>query len=130
MYAIEYGAATIIVLATSAGVTITTALVSVLTGRPIRHDLAMTGEVTLRGNVLAVGGIKEKVLAARRAGVRTVLIPQANAGDLAGIPANYLRGLEVVTVSNLEEVLEIALLPETEKRPRRPKTEPASQAVA
>ena len=87
-----------------------TAIVSVLTGIPIRADLAMTGEVTLRGRVTAIGGLKEKLLAALRSGVKTVLIPQENEKDLAEIPDNVLLQLEIIPVSTMDEVLAKALI--------------------
>jgi ATP-dependent Lon protease len=93
----------------SAGVTVTTALVSLLTGQKVRPDLAMTGEVSLRGLVLPIGGVKEKLLAAYRAGVRTVLIPKRNEKDLGEVPAAALQALEVIGVEHVDEVLEIAL---------------------
>ena len=88
----------------------TVAIVSVLTGIPIRRDVAMTGEVTLRGRVLPIGGLKEKLLAALRAGIKTVIIPQENEKDLAEIPDNVLKGLTIVPVSNVEEALAKALV--------------------
>ena len=94
----------------SAGVAMTTAIVSVLTGIPIKRDVAMTGEVTLRGRVLPIGGLKEKLLAALRAGIKTVLIPSENEKDLAEIPDNVRKGLEIVPVANVEEVLSKALV--------------------
>ncbi|MCC7321266.1 MAG: AAA family ATPase, partial [Rubellimicrobium sp.] len=94
----------------SAGLAMTTAIVSVLTGIPVRRDVAMTGEVTLRGNALAIGGLKEKLLAALRAGIRTVLIPEENAKDLPEIPDNVKEGLEIIPVSHVSEVLRIALV--------------------
>ncbi|MEQ1617509.1 MAG: endopeptidase La [Terricaulis sp.] len=93
----------------SAGVAMATAIVSVLTGIPIRREVAMTGEVTLRGRVLPIGGLKEKLLAALRGGVKTVLIPSDNEKDLAEIPENVKQGLEIVPVSNVDEVLAKAL---------------------
>ena len=87
----------------------TTAIVSVLTGIPVRKDVAMTGEVTLRGNALAIGGLKEKLLAALRAGIKTVLIPEENAKDLPEIPDNVKAGLEIIPVSHVSEVLKLAL---------------------
>jgi ATP-dependent Lon protease len=93
----------------SAGVAMTTAIVSVLTSTPIRRDVAMTGEVTLRGRVLPIGGLKEKLLAAHRGGIKTVIIPQENEKDLAEIPDNVTRGLKIIAVSTVEEVLKIAL---------------------
>ena len=93
----------------SAGVGMVTAMVSVLTSIPVRKDIAMTGEITLRGNVLPIGGLKEKLLAALRGGVKTVLIPQDNAKDLADIPDNVKNALEVIPVSTVDEVLKHAL---------------------
>ncbi|MDO9432237.1 MAG: endopeptidase La [Phenylobacterium sp.] len=93
----------------SAGAAMATAIVSVLTGIPIRKDIAMTGEVTLRGRVTAIGGLKEKLLAAHRSGVKTVLIPQENVKDLADIPENVKSALEIIPVSNVDEVLANAL---------------------
>jgi ATP-dependent Lon protease len=93
----------------SAGAAMATAIVSVLTGIPIRKDLAMTGEVTLRGRVTAIGGLKEKLLAALRSGVKTVLIPEENVKDLADIPDNVKSGLEIIPVNNVDEVLSHAL---------------------
>jgi len=93
----------------SAGIGMVTAMVSTLTGIPVRSDVAMTGEVTLRGRVLAIGGLKEKLLAALRGGIRTVLIPEENRKDLAEIPANILEGLEIVPVDHIDQVLARAL---------------------
>jgi len=93
----------------SAGVGMTTSIVSVLTGIPVRREVAMTGEVTLRGRVLAIGGLKEKLLAALRGGMKTVLIPKENEKDLADLPEVVKKGLEIVPVSTVDEVLERAL---------------------
>src|SRR5580765_7815747 len=93
----------------SAGIGICTAMVSVLTGIPVRADLAMTGEITLRGEVLVIGGLKEKLLAAHRGGVKTVLIPEENVKDLAEIPDNIKNRLEILPVKWIEEVLDAAL---------------------
>ena len=93
----------------SAGVAMATAMVSVLTGIPIRKDIAMTGEITLRGRVLPIGGLKEKLLAALRSGVKTVLIPWENVKDLEDIPENVKAGLEIIPVSTVDEVLAQAL---------------------
>ena len=93
----------------SAGVAMATAIVSVLTGVPIHKDIAMTGEISLRGRVLAIGGLKEKLLAALRAGVKTVLIPEENEKDLAEIPDNVKDGLKIIPVSTVDEVLTHAL---------------------
>ena len=95
----------------SAGVTMATALVSALTGRKVRRDIAMTGEITLRGKVLPIGGLKEKMLAAHRAGISTFVLPEKNKKDLAEIPAKVLRQLKVVAADNLDQVLDVALRP-------------------
>ncbi len=94
----------------SAGAAIVTAMVSSLTKIPVRSDLAMTGEITLRGEVLPIGGLKEKLLAALRGGVKTVLIPSENEKDLSEIPEDYLKGLEILLVKNIDEVLRVALV--------------------
>ena len=94
----------------SAGIAMTTALVSVLTGIPARADVAMTGEITLRGEVLAIGGLKEKLLAAQRAGIKLALIPEENVKDLAEIPDNVKNSLEIVPVKWIDKVLELALV--------------------
>ena len=94
----------------SAGVAMVTSIVSVLTQIPVRKDIAMTGEVTLRGNVRATGGLKEKLLAALRGGIKTVLIPADNEKDLAEIPDNVKEGLTIIPVSNVREVLKAALV--------------------
>jgi ATP-dependent Lon protease len=93
----------------SAGIAMTTALVSVFSGIPVRADVAMTGEITLRGEVLPIGGLKEKLLAAHRGGIKTVLIPEQNVKDLAEIPDNVKNKLEIVPVRWIDKVLEIAL---------------------
>ena len=87
-----------------------TVIVSMLTGIPVRRDIAMTGEITLRGRVLPIGGLKEKLLAALRGGIKKVLIPEDNAKDLAEIPASVKNGLEIVPVSRMDEVLAHALV--------------------
>ncbi|MCZ8152431.1 MAG: endopeptidase La [Rhodobacteraceae bacterium] len=94
----------------SAGLAMVTSIVSVLTGIPVRKDIAMTGEVTLRGNALAIGGLKEKLLAALRGGIKTVLIPEENAKDLPEIPENVREGLTIIPVSHVKEVLHHALV--------------------
>ncbi|MBO9715355.1 MAG: endopeptidase La [Pseudoxanthomonas sp.] len=99
----------------SAGAAMVTALVSTLTKVPVRADIAMTGEITLRGKVTAIGGLKEKLLAALRGGIRTVLIPEENRKDLADIPANVTEGMKIVPVRWIDEVLDLAL-----ERPLRP----------
>ncbi len=95
----------------SAGITVATAIISALSGRAVRSDLAMTGEITLRGKVLPIGGVKQKALAAHRAGIRTLILPAANKKDLPEIPADVRRGLRIVWVEHIEEVLERALRP-------------------
>jgi len=107
----------------SAGIGIVTAMVSVLTGIPVRADVAMTGEITLRGEVLAIGGLKEKLLAAHRGGIKTVLIPEENVKDLTEIPDNVKNRLEIVPVKWVDQVLERAL-------ERQPQPLPAAEAVA
>ena len=93
----------------SAGLGMVTSIVSVLTGIPVRKDIAMTGEVTLRGKALPIGGLKEKLLAALRAGTKTVLIPKENEKDLAEIPDNVKEGLELISVESVDDVLKVAL---------------------
>ena len=95
----------------SAGVTLATALVSALTGRLVRHDVTMTGEVTLRGKVLPIGGLKEKMLAAHRAGIKLFILPARNAKDLAEVPALVREGMKTASVERMDEVLALALLP-------------------
>ncbi|HLU02388.1 MAG TPA: endopeptidase La, partial [Advenella sp.] len=102
----------------SAGIAITTALVSALSGIPVRADVAMTGEITLRGEVLAIGGLKEKLLAAHRGGIKTVLIPEENVKDLTEIPDNVKNHLEIIPVKWIDRVLEVAL-----ERPLTPLSE-------
>ncbi|NDW00607.1 endopeptidase La [Salipiger sp. PrR002] len=94
----------------SAGLAMVTAIVSVLTGLPVRKDIAMTGEVTLRGNASAIGGLKEKLLAALRGGIKTVFIPEENEKELAELPDNVKQGLEIIPVKHVSEVLEMALI--------------------
>jgi ATP-dependent Lon protease len=107
----------------SAGVTMLTALTSLLTGRLVRNDLAMTGEITLRGAVLPIGGVKEKVLAAHRAGIKAIILPERNRVDLEEIPRAALEGkdpLQFHFVRDMREVLSLALLPQGETAPRPP----------
>ena len=111
----------------SAGIAMTTAFVSALTGIPVRADVAMTGEITLRGEVTAIGGLKEKLLAAHRGGIKTVLIPEENVKDLQDIPENVKNQLEIVPVRWIDRVLEVAL----ESAPQAlPDEEPAKAAEA
>jgi ATP-dependent Lon protease len=109
----------------SAGVTMFTALVSMLTGIRVRHDVAMTGEITLRGRVLPIGGLKEKVLAAHRAGIKRVLVPERNKADLDEVPAEVKNDLEFVFVSKMDQVLEAAL----EEMPKPKPEEKVVQAI-
>jgi len=95
----------------SAGVTVLTAMASILTGRPARDDVAMTGEITLRGKVLPIGGVKEKVLGAHRAGIRRVLLPSHNEADLDDIPADLRKEMQLVLVESIDQVLREALTP-------------------
>jgi ATP-dependent Lon protease len=122
----------------SAGVAMATSIISVITGIPIRRDVAMTGEITLRGRVLPIGGLKEKLLAALRTGIKTVVIPDENEKDLAEIPDNVKTGLTIVPAKTVADVLKIALVraPEPitwseaeEVTPPRPLAEPDSDAV-
>ncbi|MBC5783047.1 endopeptidase La [Ramlibacter sp. USB13] len=119
----------------SAGIAMTTAMVSAYTGIPVRADVAMTGEITLRGEVTAIGGLKEKLLAALRGGIKTVLIPEENTKDLQDIPENVKSGLEIVPVKWIDKVLEIALerqptaLPDDEPQPAVPVVEGTKPAT-
>ena len=116
----------------SAGIAMTTALVSTLTNMPVRSDVAMTGEITLRGEVLGIGGLKEKLLAAHRGGIKTVLIPEENVKDLAEIPANVKNSLEIIPVKWIDQVLQHALesLPEPVSEPTEVIAGKADEAAA
>ncbi|CAM5192925.1 Lon protease OS=Castellaniella defragrans OX=75697 GN=lon PE=2 SV=1 [Castellaniella defragrans] len=118
----------------SAGIAITTALVSALTGIPVRADVAMTGEITLRGEVLEIGGLKEKLLAAHRGGIKTVMIPENNVKDLAEIPDNVKNHLEIIPVRWIDRVLEVALermpVPLSDEEVARLAAEAAAAAAA
>ncbi len=100
----------------SAGVTMATALISIFTGRPVRRSVAMTGEITLRGNVLPIGGLKEKILAARRAGIETIICPKLNQKELDEVPTLLKRAIQFHLVDEVDEVLKIALIPPLEPR--------------
>jgi ATP-dependent Lon protease len=121
----------------SAGITMGTALVSALTGRPVRRNVAMTGEITLRGKVLPVGGIKEKVLAAHRAGIKTIILPEENRKDLEEIPANVKEDLKFRFAETMDEVLKLALherrrreiIFDTRPREQEPEVTPAAQVT-
>ncbi len=116
----------------SAGITIATAMISALTGRPVYRHIGMTGEITLRGRVLPIGGVREKVLAAYRAGLRVVLLPEKNLKDLHDVPKAVRSELKIIPVIHMDQVLEVALAPEPviePPRPRKRNDEPAeSQA--
>ncbi len=114
----------------SAGIAMATALISALTERPVNKDVAMTGEITLRGRVLPIGGLKEKALGALRAGINTVIIPEKNKRDLVEIPKNVKRKLKFVPVRNMDEVLAIALEPAAEKKAPKAKKKPAGKRRA
>ena len=118
----------------SAGVGMATSIISVLTGIPVRRDVAMTGEVTLRGRVLPIGGLKEKLLAALRAGIKTVLIPQDNEKDLVEIPDNVKQGLKIIPVSSMDDVVKVALVRQPEpvvwEEPVDPPRVPGSESAA
>ena len=107
----------------SAGITLTTALISALTGHPVYRDVAMTGEITLRGRVLPVGGVRDKVLAAHRAGMKVVLLPEKNVKDLIDMPKSARNDLKIIPVKHLDQVLEIAIAPEQMLEPLRPSEE-------
>ncbi len=108
----------------SAGITMATAILSALTGQPVRSALAMTGEITLRGQVLPIGGLKEKILAARRAGIETIVCPKLNSKELEEVPAQLRRGLIFHLVEDVEEVLRLALVP-----PPEPKVAPDAKTA-
>jgi ATP-dependent Lon protease len=116
----------------SAGITIATAMLSTFTGHPVRRIMAMTGEITLRGQVLPVGGIREKVLAARRYGYREIVLPEANRKSLEQVPRALRKDLEVIFVRNVREVFEVAIAKPVKKKtgkiglsPSRPGLEPS-----
>ncbi len=114
----------------SAGITMATALVSVLSRRPINKQIAMTGEITLRGNVLAIGGVKEKVLAAHRAQIKKVILPAQNKKDMEDVPEEPKRDMKFVFVENVLQVFDEALLPATEKRKAASNSKPATAKAA
>jgi ATP-dependent Lon protease len=113
----------------SAGITIATSIISALTRRPVRSDLAMTGEITLRGRVLAIGGLKEKAMAAHRVGIRNLLVPSENAKDLADIPPKIRGEMQFTLVDSMDRVIEAALLPPLEDDEAEPpdETEPVER---
>jgi ATP-dependent Lon protease len=108
----------------SAGITMATAVVSALTGRPVYRHVGMTGEITLRGRILPIGGVREKVLAAHRAGLKTVILPEKNLKDLVDLPKTAKSELKIIPVKHMDEVLQIALLPKAVIEPPRPRRQP------
>jgi len=112
----------------SAGVTMATAMISAMTRRRVRKEVAMTGEITLRGKVLPVGAIRDKVLAAHRAGIRCVVMPRENENDLLDVPEEVRRDLEIVLVEHVDEVLHTALHVEPEPEAARPEPAPLRNA--
>lgn len=113
----------------SAGITIATALISAFTERPVHKEVGMTGEITLRGRVLPIGGLKEKILAAHRAGLKTVILPERNLKDLVDVPRKVISDLKVVAVNHMDQVLEVALHPAEQKPSRRKRKDPAKGEV-
>jgi len=101
----------------SAGITMATALASILSNKPVRHDVAMTGEITLRGRVLPIGGLKEKILAAKRAKLTTVILPKRNKKDLDEIPKHLLKGLRLAFVETMDDVLKVSLRKSSSVKP-------------
>ena len=110
----------------SAGVTMATALVSLISKRPVRADVGMTGEITLRGQVLPVGGIKEKVLAAHRSGLKTVVLPKRNEADLEDLPKEVRKGMKFVFVDTVGQVIDAALEPVSKKNEKKTKSKKSS----
>lgn len=109
----------------SAGVALATTLASLFTGRPVRHDIAMTGEITLLGKVLPIGGLKEKILAAKRAGITKLVLPEENQESLSDFPKDILEGMDIRFVKRIEEVLDLVLVP---AKASKAKSEAAKQA--
>jgi len=105
----------------SAGITMATAIISALTGRPVFKHVGMTGEITLRGRVLPIGGVREKVLAAHRAGLKTIILPEKNLKDLVDLPKIAKAELKFIPVKNLDDVLKVALSSEVTVEPPKPK---------
>ena len=114
----------------SAGITLATALISAFTERPVFKEVGMTGEITLRGRVLPVGGVREKVLAAHRAGLKTVILPERNMKDLVDVPKRVRDELKLVPVSHMDQVLAVAIAPEASRPPRVSKSKPKEKAKA
>jgi ATP-dependent Lon protease len=109
----------------SAGITIATALISAFTGRKVRKEVGMTGEITLRGRILPIGGVREKVLAGHRVGLKTIVLPKRNDKDLVEVPKQVLSELKIVYVEHMDKVLDIALLPEKNTQKDRLASAPA-----
>jgi ATP-dependent Lon protease len=105
----------------SAGITMATAIISALTGRPVFRLVGMTGEITLRGRVLPIGGVREKVLAAHRAGLKTVLLPEKNMKDLVELPKTAKSELKIIPIKHMDDVLALALSEKVTIKPPRPK---------
>jgi ATP-dependent Lon protease len=112
----------------SAGITLATALVSALTGRPVYKEVGMTGEITLRGRVLPIGGLREKVLAAHRTGLKVVLIPEKNFKDLVDVPKKVREDLKIIPLQHMDQVLELAIAPDPVMEPPRPRRRPEEQS--
>src|SRR5687767_15021405 len=111
----------------SAGITMATAIISALTGRPVYKHIGMTGEITLRGRILPIGGVREKVLAARRAGLKTVILPEKNMKDLTDLPKTAKSELKIIPVKHMDEVLQIALAKEATVEPPKPRRQPKEE---
>jgi ATP-dependent Lon protease len=105
----------------SAGITIATAMISALTGRPVYHQVGMTGEITLRGRILPIGGVREKVLAAYRAGLKVVLLPEKNLKDLYEVPKAARSEMKIIAVTHMDQVVELAISPVATIEPPRPR---------
>jgi ATP-dependent Lon protease len=108
----------------SAGITLATAIISALTGHAIYKEVGMTGEITLRGRVLPVGGVREKVLAAHRAGLKVILLPQKNQKDLVEVPKKVREALKIIPVTHMDQVVELAIAPEPSIDAPRPRHKP------
>jgi ATP-dependent Lon protease len=111
----------------SAGIAVTLAIASALSNRPVRHDIAMTGEVTLRGKVLEIGGVKEKVLAAHRAGIRAIILPAGNERDLRDVPLDVRQHIRFSFVDRMDDVVQLALL--RQKKANRKASSPATTST-
>jgi len=111
----------------SAGITMATSIASALLKIPVRKNVAMTGEITLRGRVLPIGGVREKVLAAHRAGIKVVLLPEKNMKDLVDVPKTARAELKIIPIVHTDQVLEVSLAPEVVIEPPRPRKRPDEQ---